>query len=173
MADESLLELPMPLFVGDNDAQLVAGDVYALLDVFNGNMIYKFDDTEEMAIVSKRFRMPTQYAAGVLKAELGFFMASDNTNDVAFDVFIEAVTPGSDTIDLETATGWDSANPGTISVSGSTAGDPLSMTITLTNKDSIAAGDWCRVGIRCDTDSANHDVSGFTYLDICHLLETR
>jgi hypothetical protein len=173
MADESLVELPMPLFAGDEDAQLIAGDVYALIGVFKGNFIYKFDDTNEMAIVSKRFRMPTQYAGGVVKAGLGFFMASDNTNDIALDVFIEAVTPDTDTIDLEATTGWDSANSGTVSLSGSTAGDPLSLTITLTNKDGVVAGDWVRVGIRRDTDSANDDAAGYLYLDICHLLETR
>lgn len=171
MADRSVLELPIGFFNGDNDAQLAAGDVSALLASFNSTWSFSFDDTEEMAIVSQRFIMPTQYTGGTLKALIGFFMASDNTNDIALEVFVEAVTPDTDTIDLETATGWDSANAGTVSLAGSTAGDPLSLTITLTNKDGVAAGDLVRIGIRRNTISANDDAAGLLYITSCQLLE--
>lgn len=172
MADVSILELPSTLFTGDSNAQLVAGDNPAVPRTFNDTMCWQFDATDEAAIItSSRVRMPTTYAAGTTKAEIHFFMESDNTNDIALDVFVEAVTPNTDTLDLESATSWDTANSGTVSLSGSTAGDLLTLTITLTNKDSLAAGDGFRIGVRRDTDSANDDASGNLYIASVHILE--
>ena len=109
MADTTILSLSPSSFVPDNDAQLVAGDAGASYIPHNAALVWAFDDTDEEAIVSHPFIMPTQYAAGTTKAKIHFYMASDTTNDVAIDVFVEAVTPDTDTLDLETATGWDSA----------------------------------------------------------------
>ncbi|NQT86943.1 hypothetical protein HQ560_09275, partial [bacterium] len=104
------------------------------------------------------------YAGGTLKATLFLFAASDATNGCVFDLFVEAVTAG-DTLDLEAATSWDSVNSsGDIDLSGSTAGDLVTATVTLTNKDSVAAGDLVRFGVRRDTDHANDDAVGDIYL---------
>ena len=65
---------------------------------------------------------------------------------------------------MNSATRWDTANTGTVSVSGSTAGDPLTLAITLTNKDSVAASDVFRIGIRRDTDSGDDDAVGNLYI---------
>jgi hypothetical protein len=171
MAHNTMLIFPASSMIGDNDAQLVTGDVGAPHSSHLGRPVLSFDDTEEEAAVTPEMHMPGSYGGGTLKATVHFYMASDNTNDVAIDVFVEAKTPDTDTLDMETASSWDSANSGTVSLSGSTAGDPLSMTITLTNKDSLAANDLVRFGVRRDTDSANDDASGDLYLAALEIWE--
>lgn len=157
--------LPATAFVGDNDAQLVAGDGSAAFVNHKGRPALAFDDTDEEAATSVEFEVSEDYTGlGTLKAKILFAMASDVTNDIAIDVFVESKTPNSDTLDMETATSWDSANSGTASVSGTTAGDPLTLVIILSNKDSIAAGDFVRIGIRRDTDSANDDATGDMFI---------
>lgn len=164
MAHATLLSLSANSFIGDNDENLVAGDGPATPVEHNGRPAMAFDDTAEEAVVSAEFVMPGQYAGGTLAADIIFAMASDNTNDIALDVYVEAKTPDADTLDMQTADSWDTVNSGTVSVSGSTAGDPLKLSVTLTNKDSVAAGDLVRVGIRRDTDHANDDASGDLFL---------
>ena len=172
MAHVTLLNIPASAFIGDTDAQLVAGDVAAPHAAKKGRPVLAFDDTAEEAAVSAEMAMPGNYAGGTLMATVHFFMASDVTNDVAIDVFVEAKTPNADTLDMEAATSWDSANSGTLSVGGTTAGDPLSLAITLANKDSVAVGDLVRFGVRRDTDSANDDASGDLYLAAVEIWES-
>lgn len=165
MARNFELMLPALFFIGDQDAQLVAGDAAAVPVSHVGRPAYAFDDTDEEAIVSGEFEWPDGYTgSGTLKATVHFAMASDTTNDIAIDAFVEAKTPGTDTLDMEAASSWDSANSGTSSVSGTTAGDPLALTITLTNKDSVASADLVRVGFRRDCDSANDDATGDMFI---------
>ena len=164
MAHVTLLELAANAFVGDNDAQLVAGDVAAAAVNHKGRPAWAFDDIEEAAIVSGEAAMPGQYAGGTLKATIYFATADDNSNDLAVDAYLEAKTPDVDTLDMEAATSWDAANSGTISVGATTVGDPLSLTITLTNKDSVAAGDLVRFGFRRDCDSASDDIVGQVFI---------
>lgn len=161
---DTIFILPATAFVGDNEAQLVTGDIVAAMDIFKTRPVLSYDDTDEEAAISCELPVPSHYGGGGIKAICHFFMASDNTNDIALDVFVESKTPNSDTLDLEAATSWDSANSGTVSLSGSTAGDPLTLTITLTNNDSIAVGDLVRFGIRRDCDSVNDDATGDLYL---------
>lgn len=161
----SLLDLPPSIFLPDNNAQLVAGDVGAKPITINDALHYIFDDTAEMAIVTPWIRMPSQYGGGTLSGLLKLFTSTDNTNNAVFDIFIMAVTPNSNNIDLETATSWDAANSsGAISLSAVTAaGDPIEDTVTLTNKDSVVAGDWMRIGVRCDADHASSSLVGNIY----------
>lgn len=161
MAHVTLLNFPASSLVGDNDAQLVGGDAAAPHTSKKGRPVLSFDDTAEEAALSPPVAMPGQYAAGALKATLFLFAASDASNGCVFDVGVEAVTPNSDTLDLESATSWDTLNSsGDIDLSGTTAGDLVTATITLTNKDSVAAGDLVRFGVRRDTDHANDDAVG-------------
>lgn len=160
MAHVTLASVEAGSAIGDQDAQLVGGDLPGLLGNHVGRPVMRFDDTDEMAFTSRERSMPGQYTgAGTLKATVNFAMESDNANDIAVDIFVEAKTPNADTIDMESATGWDTANSGTVSLAGSTAGDPLALTITLTNKDGLVAGDLVRFGIRRDTDSGDDDAS--------------
>lgn len=160
----TLLNFPANCLIGDNDENLVAGDAAAAPANKNGRPVMAFDDTDEEAALTPELEMPSQYTGSGLTAVVHFFMASDASNDIALDVFVEAKTPNSDTLDMETADSWDSANSDTMSLNGTTAGDPLSLEITLTNDDSLAAGDLVRFGVRRDTDSANDDASGDLYI---------
>ncbi len=167
----TLFNFPAASMIPDDDAQLVAGDVAAQFTVHKGRLVLAFDDTEEKAAVTPEVAMPQAYAAGALTAICHFYMASDVTNDISLDVFVEAKTPNSDTLDLEAATDWDTANSGTVSLGSTTAGDPLTVSITLTNKDSVAAGDLVRFGIRRDTDSGDDDAVGDLFLAAIEIQE--
>lgn len=169
----TLLNLTATNFVGDDDAQLVAGDAACSLEFHKGRAALTFDPggTAEAAITGE-YVMPSEYAAGTLKADIILAADTATTGGVVFDVFVEAKTPGTDTFDMETDTGWDSANSsGDIDLAGTTAGDPLKATITLTNKDSVAAGDTVRFGIRRDTDHAGDDASGDAFVYAVRIFE--
>ncbi len=86
-----------------------------------------------------------QGLTGTLTAVVHFTMASATTGTVQFGVSIEAVTPDSDTLDLDAATGYDTENTGTAQTVPGTAGQLGDQSVTLTNQDSIAAGDLVRV----------------------------
>ncbi len=158
----TLLVLDASVFVGDDDAQLVAGDVGASPEVIKSSrMWWAFDDTDEEAITSKQLVMPSQYTGSGLKAIVhGFFKTETVAAETAtIDVFIEAVTPNSDTLDMETAESFSTLNQGDV-VPGGTAGDPVSLSITLTNADSVAVGDSFRIGIRRDIDDGDDTATG-------------
>jgi hypothetical protein len=172
MAHSSIVILPATSFIGDVDAQLVAGDEPALAFRKIGRPVMVFDDTIEMAAVSVELILsPVFSGSGVLTADIILAANEDSTNDVAFDIFIEAVTPNNDTLDMALATSWDSANSATISLSGTTTGDPVLLSVPLANDDSIAVGDVFRIGIRRDTDSANDDAVGNLYIFTCEIWE--
>jgi len=165
MAHVTLLNFPASALIGDNDAQLVAGDAAAPHASKLGRPVLAFDDTAEEAALTPCVAVPSQYAGGTLKATLFLFAASDTSNGCVFDVGVEAVTPDADTLDLEAAASWDTLNSsGDVDLSGTTAGDLVAATVTLANKDSIAAGDLARFGVRRDTDHANDDAVGDVYL---------
>jgi len=171
MAHVTLLTMPASAFIPDQNAQLVAGDVGASWVSHKDRPALSFDDTAEEAVVSPEYSMPGQYAGGTLKATGFIYAADDNSNGCVFDFFIEAITP-LDTLDLEAAVSWDAANSsGDIDLNGTTVGDLIAFTVTLTNKDSIAAGDLFRLGVRRDTDHANDDASGDIYLSSVEIWE--
>lgn len=149
-------------FVGDDDAQLVAGDVAAELEqALSSRAFFVFPDVAEAAVVSKQLIVPSQYTgSGLVAIVHGFFKDETVAAETGtIDVFVEAVTPNADTIDMETASGWSTANPGDV-VPGGTAGDPVSLSIPLTNDDGLAVGDAFRIGIRRDTDDGDDTATG-------------
>lgn len=91
-----------------------------------------------------------QGISGQLDAILSFIMASATSGNVRWEVLVEAVTDG-DAVDLDAATSFDSTNHGGVTVPG-TAGHLKQFTITLTNKDAIAAADYVRIKVRRDAD---------------------
>ena len=159
----TLLILDASVFVGDEDAQLVAGDVAASPEVIKSSrMWWSFDDTDEEAITSKQLVMPSQYTGSGLVAILhGFFKTEVTAGETAsMEVYIEAVTPNADTLDMETAESFSTANLVDVDPSDNTAGDPMSDSVTLTNADGVAVGDSFRVGIRRDIDDADDTATG-------------
>lgn len=105
-----------------------------------------------------------QGLSGALSLVVSYIMASATTGSVRFQGSVEAVTPG-DATDLDAATSFDTANSAGGTVPG-TAGYLQQISITLTNADSIAAGDCVRVALNRDADgtSGTDDATGDCYV---------
>jgi hypothetical protein len=117
-----------------------------------------FDDTAVESCRSRPFAMPAAYTgSGTLKADLYYMMASATSDKVDFEVSVEAVT-AADATDLDAGESFDTANAGNQTVPG-TAGYLGVLTITLTNKDSVAAGDYVRLKIERDADDGTDDTA--------------
>jgi len=105
-----------------------------------------FDASTEWNTSSVAFQWPASYmGSGTVKADIGYFMDSATSGNVVWGVQVEAITDG-DSIDMTTTSSFDTTNNATSAVPG-TAKYPKLATITLTNKDSVAAGDWVRVNV--------------------------
>ncbi len=85
-----------------------------------------------------QFRMPADYASG-LTATVQWKAASATSGGVVWDVRIAAVTPG-DATDVD-AKAFGSANTAT-GTAPATAGHLVGTAVTVTNADSVAAGDF-------------------------------
>lgn len=102
------------------------------------------------------FRMPADYAsAPVLKVQ--FKMATATTGGVAWEGRLAAVSDG-DATDVD-AKGLAAANTATATVPG-TAGHLDEVSITLTNADSVAGGDFVTVYLARDVGHASDTATG-------------
>lgn len=110
--------------------------------------------TEEWACW--QFRMPADYASGpVLKVQ--YKMTSATTGNVIWVGQIAAVSDG-DATDAD-AKAFAATNSATVTVPG-TAGHIDEASITMTNADSVAAGDFVVVRIARDADAAGDTATG-------------
>lgn len=106
--------------------------------------------------VTWSFRMPANYAsAPVLKVQ--YKMASATSNAVVFDARIGAVSDG-DSTDVD-AKAFGSANTTTVTVPG-TAGFIDEASITMTNADSLAAGDLVLLYLSRDAANGSDTATG-------------
>ena len=157
----TLLQFDASALDGDT-VPVTAGDKAAYFDSINGRLCLVFPDgADEYAAVTKAVEMPQAYAGGALTAKLGIITGA-TTGSVDWEVSVEAVTDG-DATDLDGATGFDTANASAVAVPG-TAGYLDVVSITLTNKDSVAAGDMVRFLVRRDSDDAGDDAAASAYL---------
>jgi hypothetical protein len=85
-------------------------------------------------------------------AEVAYIMASATSGDVDLDGSFEAVSDG-DTVDLDTADSFDTVNSTDNTTVPGTAGYIDIITITLTNHDSSAPGDYARFKLTRDASS--------------------
>lgn len=106
-----------------------------------------FDATTEESAYWQ-FRLPTGYGSSPVLT-LGYSMVSATTGSVRFEALLVAITPG-DSQDVDTKN-FASTNSAGNTVAG-TAGYLKEFTITLTNADSMAAGDYVRLLVRRDAD---------------------
>ena len=113
-------------------------------------------DASTDEIIHKRFRLPTDYSSGAT-LKLQFSMASATSGNVVWAAEVWAITPA-DAADSDT-TSYDTANSVTEAVPG-TAGYLDEASITLTNADSMAAGDLVTIRIRRDADNASDTAAG-------------
>ena len=102
------------------------------------------------------FRMPADYASAPV-AKVQYKMASATTNGVAWTVRLAAVTDG-DATDVD-AKVFAAANTASATVPG-TAGFIDEVSITLTNADSVAAGDFVVVYLGRETGDAGDTATG-------------
>jgi len=126
-------------------------------DIVQNRPFVAFDAGAVETCFTKPAAMPGQYAGGTLKASLGYVMASATSGKVDFEVSVEAVSDG-DTVDLDATTSFDTLNAGNVTVPA-TAGHIDVLTITLTNKDSVAAGDLITFKLERDADDATDDTA--------------
>lgn len=100
-----------------------------------------------------------QGLTGALTAIVTYRAASATSGTAAFSVALECITDG-DSTDTDAGSSFDTANsPSTVTVPG-TAGYIDQYSVTLTNADSIAAGDYCRLSLARNvaSDSASGDL---------------
>ena len=128
---------------------------FALIDAGNSGWRLLFDDTTQ-EFGAWEFVLDDDYGAGTLYADVYFSMASGEANEVQFEGYVMAYTPGTDTADIDTDS-YDTVNEGTATTVAATAGREYKQTITLTNADSAAAGDHIRFKLSTDSDDATND----------------
>lgn len=141
-----------------HDYEPLAATGYAAPDKYNARPVLAFDaGTDESAVWT--FLAP-QGLTGTITVYLQFIMASATTGAVVFTAEFEAVT-GGDAVDLDATTSFDTANSATSGTVPGTAGYlATSLSITMTNADSIAAGDYVRLRITRDADNASDTAAG-------------
>jgi len=87
--------------------------------------------------------VPADFSAN-FTAEFFYTMASGTTGNAQWRCEIEAVTPNVDTLDLDSADSYATANDAAADTVPGTAGHLASVSDELTNGDSAAAGDMIR-----------------------------
>jgi len=126
----------------------------ARINAGEGHWRLLFDDTTSQS-GTWQFRMPSDYASGPI-AKILYTMNSATSGTVIFRATVMAVTDG-DAADIDTDS-YDTTNTsGAVTVPG-TAGYLDGISITLTNADSVAAGDL--VKIKLDRDAATDSSTG-------------
>jgi hypothetical protein len=132
------------------------------LTLINRRPVLAYDAaTKETAYFS--FVAP-QGVTGTLTLVVTYMMASATSNLVDFEAQVEAVSDG-DATDLDAGDSFDTANTQSgVTVPG-TAGYIDQVSITLTNSDSLAAGDYVRIALARDAaDGTNDTATGDAYV---------
>ena len=139
------------------------------LNTVNARPVLAFDaSTQETAYWTL---VAPQGLTGALSCVITYMMASATSGNIEFEVALEAITDA-DATDLDATTSFDTVNAsGAITVPG-TGGYIDQVSVTLTNADSVAAGDLLRISISRDADDGTNDTAtGDLYLLIAELRE--
>lgn len=101
---------------------------------------------------------------GTLKARITFRMASATSGTVNFNVAIEAIADA-DNFDTDAGSSFDTNNAsGAVTVPG-TAGVQKTVEVTLTNNDSLAAGDMFRLRVQRPSESNELHILAISMID--------
>lgn len=147
-------------FVGNPLSAEFPASNYPQLTLSNRRPVLAFDaSTDETAYWT--FAAP-QGLSGAISCVITYAMASATSGAVYWQAQLEAITAG-DATDTDATTSFDTANSGNGTVPG-TAGYVQQITVTLTNKDNIAAGDYGRLSVNRDADNGSDNASGDAYL---------
>lgn len=100
-----------------------------------------------------------QGLTGALSCIVTYRAASATSGTACFEVAIEAISDG-DATDTDAGASFDTVNTASAATVPGTAGYIDQFSVTLTNNDSIAAGDYCRLRLNRDVsaDSASGDI---------------
>lgn len=95
---------------------------------------------------------------GTKTAVVTYRAASATSGTFQFDVALEAITDG-DATDTDAASSFATVNTSSAATVPATAGYIDQVSVTLTNDDSVAVGDYCRLSLaRNIADSATGDI---------------
>lgn len=131
----------------------------AQLLVVNNRPCLAFDASTRESVV---FTAPVpQGITGTPTLTIFYMMASATTGGIAFDIDVEAVTPG-DALDLDASTSFGTVNTANSSVPG-TAGNMAQCVVTMTNLDGAVAGDLARFRVTRATDNGADTATGDLY----------
>lgn len=128
----------------------------------NGRPVLAFDaGTDETAYWTG---IAPQDLTGAVTVIVTYIMAAATSGAVRVQAALEAVSDG-DAVDLDAATSFDTANSNGATVP-STAGHIDQLSITMTNFDGMAAGDYFRLALNRDADqtSGTDDAAGDMYV---------
>ncbi len=147
-----------------NSAEFPASN-FPQLQLVNRRPVLSFDaGTDETAYWTA---VAPQGLTGTITVVVHYIMASAVSGAVYFQAALEAITPA-DAVDLDAGTSFDAANSGNGTVPG-TAGYEQAISITMTNADSIAAGDYFRLSLNRDADNASDTATGDCHVLGCEL----
>lgn len=147
-------------FIGTPYSAEFPASNFPALTLSNRRPVLAFDaGTDETAYWS--FIAP-QGITGTITCVVTYAMASATTGAVYWQAALEAIT-AADAVDTDATTSFDTANSGNGTVPA-TAGYMQQISITMTNADSIAAGDYVRLSVNRDADNASDTATGDAYL---------
>lgn len=97
------------------------------------------------------------YGSGNITANVQWYADTASSGDVTWDLSLAAITPNTDSQDIETKA-FATANSATDSHLGTTGQRLHGVDVTLSNLDSVAAGDWvCLRVVRNTSDTMTGD----------------
>ena len=147
-------------FIGTPYSAEFPASNFPALTLSNRRPVLAFDaGTDETAYWS--FIAP-QGITGTITCVVTYAMASATTGAVYWQAALEAIT-AADAVDTDATTSFDTANSGNGTVPA-TAGYMQQISITMTNADSITAGDYVRLSVNRDADNASDTATGDAYL---------
>lgn len=124
---------------------------FPALDMNNRRPVLWFDaSTDETCYWTG---IAPQGLTGTITVVITYVMASATSGTVGIQAQIEAISDG-DATDTDGTTSFDSVNNSASTTVPGTAGYIDQISITMTNADSIAAGDYFRLSINRDADGS-------------------
>jgi hypothetical protein len=116
-----------------------------------------FDTTTEETCY---FTFPAlSYGSGNITVRIGWYADTASTNGVVFGCSLAAITPNTDSTDIETKA-FATETTGSDSHLGTTGQRLHEMTVTVSNLDSVAAGDWCVLRLARKVNDGSDTMAG-------------
>lgn len=138
-------------FVGTPLSAEFPASAFPQLTLSNRRPVLAFDaSTDEQCYWT--FVAP-QGLTGTITLVITYAMASATSGTVGFQAQIEAITAG-DATDTDATTSFDTVNNSASTTVPGTAGYIGQISITMTNADGIAAGDYVRLSLNRDADGS-------------------